>query len=121
MVGMRRIIGWWQSLPFPWGLWRVVGQVSAVDSVPDRLPKKGVVLIGAPGHTTWAAFDCPCGRGHRLVVNLDRSRYPFWSLDSLKPLTIRPSIDDITLERRCHFFLRGGRIAWANYDRSVTR
>ena len=55
------------------------------------------------------------------MVNLDRSRHPFWSVDSLKPLTVRPSIDDITPERRCHFFVRGGRISWAHYDRRVTK
>ena len=49
MAGMRRLIVWWQSLPLPWRVWRVVGQVGAGDGVPDRLPNKGVVLIGAPG------------------------------------------------------------------------
>ena len=121
MAGMRRLIVWWQSLPLPWRVWRVVGQVGEGDGVPDRLPDKGVVLVGAPGSATWAAFDCPCRTRHRLMVNLDRSRHPFWSVDCLKPLTIRPSIDDITPERRCHFFVRGGRISWAHYDRRVTK
>ena len=121
MAGMRRLIVWWQSLPLPWRVWRVVGQAGAGDGVPDRLPDKGVVLVGAPGSATWAAFDCPCRTGHRLMVNLDRSWHPFWSVDCLKPLTIQPSIDDITPERRCHFFVRGGRISWAHYDRRVTK
>ena len=49
MAGMRRLIVWWQSLPLPWRVWRVVGQAGAGDGVPDRLPDKGVVLVGAPG------------------------------------------------------------------------
>ena len=119
MAGMRWLVGWWQSLAFPWRAWRVVGQVDAGDEVPDRLPNKGAVLVGTPASATWVAFDCPCRTGHRLMVNLDRSRRPFWSVDSLKPLTIRPSIDDITPERRCHFIVRGGRITRAHYDRRV--
>ena len=96
-----------------------MGQVSSGDEVPDKLPDKGVLIVGAPGNATWAAFDCPCRTGHRLMVNLDRRRHPFWSVDSLKPLTIRPSIDDVTSKRRCHFFVRGGRIRWANYNGRV--
>ena len=121
MAGIKRLIAWWQSLPLPWQAWRIVGQVDAGDDVPDRLPAKGIVLVGAPGSATWAAFDCPCRTAHRLMVNLDRARHPFWNVDSLKPLTICPSIDDITLERRCHFVVRSGRIYWAHHNRRVTK
>ena len=119
MAGMNRLVAWWQSLPFPWRAWRVVAHVSAGDEVPSQIPGKGVVLVGALGRTTWAAFDCPCRKGHRLMVNLDRSRHPFWSIDSVKPLTIRPSIDNISPERRCHFFVHGGKINWAHYNRRI--
>ena len=121
MAGMKKLIDWWQSLPLPWRAWRVVGHVVTGDEVPARMPDKGVVLVGSPRSATWAAFDCPCRTGHRLMVNLDRARHPFWSVDSLKPLSIHPSIDDITLERRCHFTVRGGRINWTHYDRRVTK
>lgn len=117
---MKNLIAWWQSLPVPWRAWRVVGYVRAGDEVPNRLPNKGVVLVGAPGNETWAAFDCPCRKGHRLMVNLDKTRRPVWNIDSLNPLTIRPSIDDIRSERRCHFFVRRGKINWDHYDRRVT-
>ena len=46
------------------------------------------------------------------MVNLDRTKYPFWTIESHKPLSICPSIDDITQERRCHFIIRGGKIRW---------
>ena len=120
MAGLKNLIVWWHQLPLPWRGWRVVGRVGAGDEVPDRLPNKGVVLVGAPGIETWAAFDCPCRRGHRLMVNLDRARQPVWSIDSLKPLTIRPSINNITAERQCHFVVRGGKVDWSHYDRRVT-
>ena len=120
MAGVKKLIAWWQALPIPWRTWRVVGQVSAGDEVPEQLPYKGVVIVGAARDPTWAAFDCPCQTRHRLMVNLDWRRHPFWSVDSLKPLTIRPSIDDITSNRRCHFFVRRGRITWTHRYRGVT-
>ena len=83
MAGMRRLIVWWQSLPLPWRVWRVVGQVGAGDGLPDWLPDKGVVLVGAPGSATWAAFDCPCRTGHRLMVNLEQEPTPFSGVSTL--------------------------------------
>ena len=47
------------------------------------------------------------------MVNLDKTRLPFWRVESQNPLSIRPSIDNITPERRCHFTIRAGKIAWA--------
>ena len=121
MAGMKKLLARLQSLPQRWWCnWRIVGQVGAGDEVPDRLPNKGVVLVGAPGSATWAAFDCPCRTGHRLMLNLDRARRPFWRVDPLKPLSIRPSIDSISPERRCHFIVHGGRIHWAGYSRRIT-
>ena len=117
MAPVRRAIAWWRSLPLPWRRWRVIARVGAGDEIPDRLPHNGAVLVGPPGCATWVVFDCPCRRGHRLIVNLNKSRCPFWSIYSLKPLSIRPSIDDITPQRRCHFVLRNGRIRWAARDR----
>lgn len=114
MAALGKITAWWRSLTFPWSPWRIVGHVYAGDEVPEQLPAKSIVLVGMPGKATWAAFDCPCRIGHRLMVNLDKSRSPYWSVACLKPLTIRPSIDDITAERRCHFFVRNGRINWAH-------
>lgn len=107
-------IRWWRSLPPPWRRWRVVDHVLAGDEVPDRIPTRGVILVGPPARPTWAALDCPCGRGHRLMLNLDSARWPTWRLISLRPLSIHPSIDDVTPDRRCHFILRKGIIHWAH-------
>ena len=112
---MNRLRAWWRFLPLPWHAWRIVGQVPAADEVPLRLPYRGVMLVGASGNAAWAAFDCPCRSGHRLLVNLDISRHPFWRIVSRKPLSIRPSIDNITPERRCHFTIRRGKARWTQY------
>jgi hypothetical protein len=113
-------IGWWQWLPLPWRRWRVVGHVDAGDEVPDRLPSKGAVLVGSSAQPTWIAFDCPCRTGHRLMVNLDSRRRPAWHIDTARRLTIRPSVDNITQDRRCHFFIRGGKIVWARNEQRST-
>ena len=112
-MAILNTIRWWEWLPLPFRRWRVVGRVEAGDEVPDRLPSKGVVLVGSTARPTWVAFDCPCRTGHRLMVNLDNLRPPAWRLDAVRPLTIHPSIDDITKGRRCHFLIRGGKVVWA--------
>lgn len=119
MAGMKKFIAWWQLLTLLWRPWRIVGCVDAADEIPDQLPAKGVILVGVKDKATWAALDCPCRKGHRLMVNLDRSRHPVWTVDSLEPLTLRPSIDDIASDRRCHFVVRRGRIRWARTSRRV--
>lgn len=110
---MKKLLSLWRSLALLWRQWGIVGYVGSADEVPEELPLKGIILVGAEAKPTWAALDCPCRRGHRLMVNLDGSRRPAWAIDSIKPLTIRPSIDDITSDRRCHFVIRRGRIRWA--------
>ena len=118
MALLEKLLNWWHLLPFPWRLWQVQGYVEASDEIPGTLRAKGIILVGSPDNMTWAAFDCPCGVGHRLMLNLDGSRDPAWHIDTLMPLTIRPSIDHTTPERRCHFFIQKGKIDWVhNYGR----
>ena len=119
MAGMKKLLSWWRSLALPSRPWGIAGYVGAADEIPDQLPAKGVILVGMEDNPTWAALDCPCRRGHQLLVNLDRSRRPVWTIDSIKPLTIRPSIADTTFDRQCHFWVRRGRIRWAYPDRTV--
>ena len=47
------------------------------------------------------------------MVNLDKTRRPFWRIESRNPLSIQPSIDNITPERRCHFTIRAAKTIWA--------
>ncbi|MER8746123.1 DUF6527 family protein [Mesorhizobium sp. M1004] len=104
-------ISWWQWLPI-WR-WRVVGAVESADEVPERLPRNGVALIGDINRMKWIVFDCPCRTGHRIMLNADPSRRPHWTLNQVVRLTISPSVDFKGSQRRCHYFIRNGRIAWA--------
>ena len=108
-------VDFWQWLPFQ--RWRIVGVVSSADEVPDQLPHNGVALVGDQDFIKWIVFDCPCGTGHRIMLNADPGRRPNWKLKDLAKLTISPSIDYRGNHRRCHYTIRSGKIAWAK-DRS---
>lgn len=104
-------ISWWHWLPFL--RWRVVGTAEAADEVPDRLPRNGVALVGDKRQIKWIVFDCPCRTGHRIMLNADSGRNPYWKLTKAGRLSISPSVDFRGSQRRCHYFVRDGRIMWA--------
>lgn len=101
---------WWSRLTSP--AWRIVSVVEAADEVPDRLPFGGVVLVRSADRSKWLAFDCPCGGGHRILLNLDPERWPHWRFRQSEALTVWPSVDFESPGRRCHYILRRGRVIW---------
>ena len=102
---------WPSWLPFQ--RWKVIMTVDSADEIPDQLPRRGAALVSSAGRRKWVAFDCPCGSGHRIMLNLDPSRKPAWQLDAGGgKLTIRPSVDYVGSDRRCHYHVRSGRIEW---------
>ncbi len=92
--------------------WRVVQVVDAADEVPKRLPRNGAFLVGSRRRWKWIVFDCPCWTGHRIMLNLDKARWPYWTVTKRGGLTISPSIDYKRWGRRCHFFIRNGVVRW---------
>ena len=117
-MALDRRLRWWHWLPQR--KWRLVSTVEEADEIPDRLPYRAAILAGPPENPKWIAFDCPCGQGHRVMLNLDRRRLPVWSLDNQRPLTLSPSIDDHGIGR-CHFFIRQGKIKWVQSQEEVDR
>lgn len=103
-------ISWWQWVPV-WR-WRILGSVEDADEVPDRLPRRGAVVVGTADFPKWIAFDCACGRKHRILLNADTARRPAWRLTKSVPLSISPSID-YSGQQRCHYFIRDGKTLWA--------
>ena len=111
-------IRWWDWLPFQ--RWRQVDLVESADEAPERLPRRGVVLVGQADALKWAVFDCPCGRGHRIMLNLDQRRRPAWRVAVARRwrYTIIPSVDALAHGRRCHYHVRDGKTVWvADSDR----
>lgn len=99
---------------WPFARWQLVGQVEAADEVPERLPRRGAVLVGTPQHPKWIAFDCPCSLRHRVLLPLDKRHRPHWRMGQGKPLSLSPSIDALNGMRRCHYFITNGRTVWAH-------
>lgn len=95
--------------------WRIVGEVESADDIPNQLPKRGAVLVVSGKRQKWIAFDCPCGSSHRILLNLDPSRFPYWRVRRGKKgrLTISPSVDSSENGKYCHYFIREGKVAWA--------
>jgi len=106
------LASWWNRLPRIRGKFRVVQLVAAADEIPDRLPRKGAVIVGPLENPTWVAFDCPCQDHHRVMLNLDSRRRPTWTMQSPKPLTLCPSINESRDRKRCHYFICGGKVQW---------
>ena len=103
-------IRWWHWIPRR--RWRIVAHVTAADEVPNRLPLRGVIVVGDDEHHKWIAFDCPCMSDHRIMLNADPARHPRWRIDTPSPLTLHPSIDALTTHGRCHYLIRRGTVHW---------
>jgi hypothetical protein len=80
--------------------------VDGPDEIPEQIEPRTVVFSGRPAR--WVAFDCPCGRGHLIMVPVTDSAD--WRMTKTSPPTLHPSIND--LEHGCHFWLRDGRAHW---------
>ena len=87
--------------------------VAGPTDVPDNIDRHTLVVVGSHEFQKWAMLECPCGRGHRLAVSLQRSHRPSWRLTvGAAGPSLFPSIDS-RRKRRCHFWLRDGRVRWA--------
>jgi hypothetical protein len=106
------LIDWWRRRR--WTKPRI-GQIvvsESEDGVPEALDRHVLYLVGAADAPKWAMMECPCGRGHRLELNLSPASAPRWAVseEDGRP-TIRPSVDSHG-PYHCHFWLRHGRVRW---------
>jgi hypothetical protein len=94
--------------------WHVAIRISMADQIPVGIPARSAVMVGTQSDPKWLAFDCPCGTGHQIMLNLDRRRTPCWTVADTRKLTVRPSIDSRQSERRCHYLIREGKVTWVS-------
>ena len=116
---LRRIATWrkhrrtlFQSLtPGPW---RLEATVSDMDDVPAHIRSFRAYLVATATYHKWLVFDCPCGTGHRIVLNLDRARRPTWTvrLCMRGAITLHPSVDYRDDQMTCHYVVSNGRVEW---------
>ena len=117
---LRRLITVWRRHPYSLverltpGPWRLEATVADMDDVPLSIGPRRAYLVANATHQKWLVFDCPCGSGHRIVLNLDHARRPVWTvrLSKAAALTLYPSVDYRDDCRACHYVLSNGRVAW---------
>lgn len=111
------LVDWWRRRRWTTARYPTVTYFSSRAQVPDLPPRRTVAVVGTVERPKWAIFACPCGHGHTIAVNLSQVRRPNWRLkEHDRGPSLHPSVDSLTVERRCHFWLRAGRVQWARDD-----
>jgi hypothetical protein len=90
-------------------------QVVEGDSLPTRLPRRGLVLAREGDEDWCVGMRCPCGCGETIELLLIREAKPRWDL--LVDPSGRPSLKpSVWLQHGCrsHFWLRRGRVEWCD-------
>ena len=82
-------------------------------ALPDQLSRRVLAVAGEPA--AWAVMECPCGAGHQLKVRIrDHGKASVWDLTHTdRGPSLYPSVDYDATDRRCHFWLRNGRVTWS--------
>ncbi|MEZ2370960.1 DUF6527 family protein [Arthrobacter sp. RCC_34] len=98
------------------------GRVDRVIYYPERhdlpeIPRANELAVaGSPDFPKWLLIDCPCGKGHTVLVPLSKRANPAWriSIDDRHGPSVFPSIDRNRHEgERCHYWIKNGQIHWA--------
>jgi hypothetical protein len=86
--------------------------VTSVFDVPAELPRRTAIRVAKGIGDQWLIFDCPCKAGHRVMLNINPDSRPAWRIINNKPLTLRPSVDEVTEHGRCHYLITKGKVTW---------
>ncbi len=89
-----------------------VRTIDSMDSLPIRLGRT-IYIVSRGGEPRWVVFDCPCGCGARIDVNLMKSKCPSWDLfEEEGAVTLRPSLWQPAGTCMSHFFIERNRVRW---------
>ena len=87
-----------------------------VEDLPENVARQTVYIIGGRKHPFYAAVICP-RRTCRQVIHLDLSPQADkpWRLveHTNGSISLAPSIHVTAMPCRCHYWLKHGRIIWA--------
>jgi hypothetical protein len=83
------------------------------DTLPDKLPRRDLVVAREDEEDWSVGLSCPCGCGQRLEMMLLKQVKPRWDLtvDRKGRPTLRPSVW-LRTGCRSHFWVRAGKIVW---------
>ena len=104
-MGLLNRLRWWRQ-------WKADIYRQSTADVPDLIRRRHAVIVGSTTRDKWLVFECPCRRGHQVMVNLDPGNFPRWRLISRIPLTLTPSIDERSHVGHCHYVVGNGKIHW---------
>ena len=103
---------WWKRLRAE-KIKRVV-IVDSMTAVPTACASD-LYLVRHGSFDKRAVFDCPCGCGRRIDLNLVQTQHPSWSAKLRNGrITLAPSIWLTADPCRSHFFVRNSKIEWAD-------
>lgn len=105
---------WWRGLKVALSPARSLRIVDS-DELPQRLPRRDLVLAREDGEDWCVGLKCPCGCGQRLEMMVLKDVRPRWDVrvDSRGRPTLHPSV---WLREGCrsHFWVRSGKIVWCD-------
>jgi hypothetical protein len=107
-----RLIDIWRRLRITKPRYRHVDYYASQSEVPGSIRRHTIAIVGTVSAPKWALFECPCGTNHRVVLNLAPSQWPCWTIEKRDAgINMAPSVD-VREGRRCHYWVRGGRVTW---------
>jgi hypothetical protein len=107
------VVDWWRRRRFRAARIKTIVTYDRQSELPQSISRKTIAVVGSLERPKWAALECPCGAGHRLMINLSPSHKPSWEFtNGAGGPSLRPSIDFDDGDRRCHFWLRSGKVTW---------
>lgn len=78
--------------------------------VPADVARDSIAVVGTLERPKWAIFECPCGRGHQITLNLSASRRPSWRIEQTTTgPSLHPSVDAYE-PHSCHYWIKQGRV-----------
>jgi Family of unknown function (DUF6527) len=85
------------------------------DSLPERLPRRNLILAREDGEDWCVGLRCPCGCGERLEMMMLENVAPRWdaALDGKGRVSLHPSVWR-RIGCRSHFWVREGKIVWCD-------
>lgn len=110
-----RLTDWWRRRRFRSARIDKIVVYDRQAELPESISRRTLAVVGSLERPKWAALECPCGTGHRLIVNLSPNHRPAWEItNGAGGLSMSPSIDYDDGDRHCHFWLRRGRVHWCS-------
>lgn len=89
--------------------------ITLIDESPDAVNQGTIYFVGSPNKQQYAIFNCPCGCGRNVELNLNPKSSPCWKVQWHLSGTISLS-PSVWRKGGCHshFFLKKNNIIWCN-------